>query len=180
METQTDRKVISVEMDARVSIAEQVRRAKLDEVDELVSDKHFKLSEIGYREIELFPATGGYDTAHHQRGNPWDIKTDTYHMQQEIKQAGYVPATLEDALALSQMPRQEKLGTIVFLGTMFEEVERSPQVLMLFDSSWPASPNRRELRFCWSNNNGLGYGLQICRGSKGICYSYGWESPRRN
>jgi hypothetical protein len=94
-----------VTLDPTVSLDEQIKAGNYGYVNTLYKARNFKLTLAGSREIVLFDAGGS-------------VTSET--MIARMKAEGFIPATLDDALAMgAKYPTRQKKNPIVFLGTVF-------------------------------------------------------------
>jgi hypothetical protein len=116
----------SVVLDPKVSLQDQIQAGNYGSVDKQFTPKNFKLALIGNREIVLF--------------DPGCV-TSSRKMIARMKAGGFVPATIDDCLALgATFPERQRKNPIAFLGTVWPDPNDYRHVPVL--NVWN---NKREL-----------------------------------
>ncbi len=134
--TETVREGFALVLDPSVPLEEQVQRGNYNYANPAITQEHFSLTLSGGCEVVLFDPHG---------------TVSSEEMVRRMKQDGYVPATLDDALAMgTQFPERQRQNPIVFLGSVWRDGDGSRRVPVLFD---------------WSGERGLGLGWFV----------YGWS-----
>jgi hypothetical protein len=128
--TTVQRETFALTLDSAVSVSEMIRRGNYGYVSDDYAPANLNLTLTGPREVVLFDSKGSVYSK---------------EMIARMKAEGYVPATIDDALAMgAQFPDRQKENAIVFLGTTWAAPGRDRHVPVL--SRWEA---RRELQLHW-------------------------------
>lgn len=135
MSTKTQPETLVLELNPSVPLEVQIKRGNYNYVNPAINPQHFTLTLSGKREVVLFDPHG---------------TVSSEEMVRRMKQDGYVPATLDDALSMGQQyPDRQRQNPIVFLGSVWPGFGGSRRVAVLsywlgarrlslswFDSGW--------------------------------------------
>jgi hypothetical protein len=104
--------------DPKVSLKELISKGGYGFVDPAITDQNFKLSIEGKRDVVLYADLGDY------------LSSD--QIIRCMEKDGYLPATLDDALAMGAMvPERQRENPILFLGTTWRDTEGHPRIPVL-------------------------------------------------
>lgn len=105
--------------DPTVPFDGQVVRGKYDRVNPHITSEHFKLTLSGSHEVVLFDPRG---------------TVSSQEMVARMKRDRYVPATLDDALALGAThPERQRQNPIVFLGSIWRNPDGDRRLPVLLE-----------------------------------------------
>lgn len=115
-----------LDLDPKVSLAERIRAGNYGYVNPDITPENFTLTvPAGKREVVLYDPKG---------------YTSSEAMIARMKADGYVPATLDDALAMGQKyPDRQRANPIVFLGSVWPDpngYQRVPVLVGWFGGRW--------------------------------------------
>jgi hypothetical protein len=137
--TAIQRETFALTLDPTVPLSEQVRMGTYGELNGNYKPENFTLTLTGNREVVLFDPQGAVSSE---------------EMIARMKAEGYVPALIDDALAMGvQYPDRQKKNAIVFLGTLFHDHDScGDERVPLLDGWEDVSEGGRLLLLGWFGN----------------------------